>query len=688
MDFFACLFGQILVVYGLGWLLTSLVGRSGLRCLLFAPLASYGFIGALCIIYKIIGMPATVVSAALAPAAMIVASLLIKKSIMRPSSKVKPKGAHARIIGGTSCTSAVAGGFPSRDQLVWVGVAFLYVLVGVLSTLWVFFGPMQSTQELIQGYDGVYHLNMIQSMRRSADLSSLSSGLYRVGASGYLLQFGASFYPSAWHDTVVLGMALFGCSNVVAGINASVMLIMGFIVPLSIFAVVRRVAGEDWRSVAYGCFSPVVFTAFPLGPIVEGGMYPQVLAFALVPLASELAMSGVAEMVGEAHGPKVVVRWLLVATAVIVTLGLVQPSAVFAVAVWVGSYTFFRLLNGHASYRVVKSFLFLGLCGVLWAICYKLPFLQGLVHFQWDSFCTTEQAIANLYNLSPTQNYVAQPLLGAIVLFGAVAGMAYKRSRWLVAAMLFFALGYIATASSEGTVKHLLSGFWYTDPIRMGALVCLCAMPLVALAVKVVSEALARILVCDGVSVFLVPFIGVFVVALIVMWPNFMQYGRGDQSTAFGTWAYRISRATVEDADTVLTKDEEEFGEQVKAIVGDSVVINVPDDGSSLLYGIDDIDVLWKRASDTLPVLRHSLDQYADSPEVREAVAETGAQYVLQLDKGNDQVGMFHSYEADQWSGVQGVGPDTPGFKEVLSKGDMHLYVIEDVGGSSLDTAA
>lgn len=686
MDFFACFVGQLLVVYGFGWLLASLVGRSGLRCLLFAPLASYGFVGILCIIYKFIGIPATAVSVVFVPAALVAVLLLVMRASSHSgmTSKASAFGAHAK--GRSEMT--LTGVIPSNEHLAWLGVAFLYVAAGVLSTLWVFFGPMQSMQGLIQGYDGVYHLNMIQSMRGSGDLSSLSSGLYRAGASDYLLQSGASFYPSAWHDTVVLGMALFGCSNIVAGIDASVMLVMGVIVPLSVFAVVRRVVGEDWRSVAYGCFSPVVFAAFPLGSIVEGTMYPQILAFALVPLASELAMGGVAEMVGGALGPKAVVRWLFVAAAVIVTLGLVQPSAVFAVAVWVGSYTFFRILNSHVSHRVVKSLLFLGLCGALWIICYKLPFLQSLVHFQWDSFCTTEQAIANLYNLSPTQNYVAQPLLGAIVLFGAVAGMAHKRSRWLVVAMLFFALGYVATSSSEGTFKHLLSGFWYTDPVRMGGLVCLCAMPLAALTMKIASEALARVLACRGVSVLLVPLVGVFVVALIVMWPNYTQYGYGDETTAFGSWAYRLSRATAEDADTTLKKDEEEFGEQVKAIVGDSVVINVPDDGSSMLYGIDDIDVLWKRVSDTLPVLRHSLDQYADNPEVQEAVAETGARYVLQLDKGNDQAGMFHSYEADQWSGVQGIGPDTPGFTEILSKGDMHLYVINDVGDSSLDTAA
>ena len=67
-----------------------------------------------------------------------------------------------------------------------------------------------------------------------------------------------------------------------------------------------------------------------------------------------------------------------------------------------------------------------------------------------------------------------------LVLIGLVRTCKDRRYLWLGIALLAFAIWFIGV-TTEGTVKHLLAGFWYTDYYRTGAMAALFAIPLAAM---------------------------------------------------------------------------------------------------------------------------------------------------------------------------------------------------------------
>ena len=116
--------------------------------------------------------------------------------------------------------------------------------------------------------------------------------------------------------------------------------------------------------------------------------------------------------------------------------------------------------------------------------------------------------------------------------------------------------------------------------------------------------------------------------------------------------------------------------------------------------------------------MRERLDEFATNEDVRSAVREMGAQYLLQLDNpaytdyplglqepaidpgkqdyendpdkenrprdlndyrvagGDDTFYNIITYHPDEWAGIDSVNDETPGFEIVLSQGDMRLYRI------------
>ncbi len=156
--------------------------------------------------------------------------------------------------------------------------------------------------------------------------------------------------------------------------------------------------------------------------------------------------------------------------------------------------------------------------------------------------------------------------------------------------------------------------------------------------------------------------------------------------TAFGGIQWNL-RYGYDADDNVLDADEQRFLEEVEKIVGDdALIINEPNDGSAFAYGIDGLNLYYRlmynlsgaTESEESKVIRDRLDELASDQEVQKAVADLGADYVLQLDH-NDAEGngrYLWSYDKDQWTGIDDIDDDTPGFELVLSEGDMRLYKI------------
>ena len=257
---------------------------------------------------------------------------------------------------------------------------------------------------------------------------------------------------------------------------------------------------------------------------------------------------------------------------------------------------------------------------------------------------------------------------------------------------------YILGISSEGVLKHLLGGFWYTDPHRLAANVCFVALPLAVIGAKAVwnwtarvfnvlkerHEAPRRVMARHAAT-------GCFAVALLLIYcPSFEVRGIASVDTSFGHYASMTASENDFDAEYVLSTRELEFSQEALSLIPEgSGIINEPNDGSGLLYALLNANIYYR--SFDLPELenekeesvavRQGLDKVAYDGSIQDAVRKTGAKYLLVLDQGRkpDETPHFWSYFPEQWKGIEGVDDSTPGFSVVLSRDDMRLYKIDAV---------
>ena len=91
----------------------------------------------------------------------------------------------------------------------------------------------------------------------------------------------------------------------------------------------------------------------------------------------------------------------------------------------------------------------------------------------------------------------------------------------------------------------------------------------------------------------------------------------------------------------------------------------------------------------TADAIRQGMDKITLDDDVRNAVASTGAEYLLLLDEGvpydeGKWLTTYHEGYVPLWAGLNNVTDETPGLELVLSEGDdMRLYKItatEDEG--------
>ena len=123
--------------------------------------------------------------------------------------------------------------------------------------------------------------------------------------------------------------------------------------------------------------------------------------------------------------------------------------------------------------------------------------------------------------------------------------------------------------------------------------------------------------------------------------PNFLLRGIMQVQTPFGYFdemMYQYYSMDQGDDEVIFSESERKFVTQVKEIVGDKVVYNLPYDGSFFAYQSDGLHTIY-RLPYTGPgqnadqqILQSSLYEYSSNKDVQQAVDNLGAEYVLTLD--------------------------------------------------------
>lgn len=360
-----------------------------------------------------------------------------------------------------------------------------------------------------------------------------------------------------------------------------------------------------------------------------------------------------------------------------------------------------------------------------WLAVFNVPMIQAVASFDWPATKTLPQALREV-GLLMFRFASFNGLLALFVWVGVFLTMRRRRWTWVSCSFGLLCALYVVAQTVDGPVKALLTGFWYTDSLRLAAAAAIFAMPLAALGLATVARWIAALLArlmgrlrkrragrpeapassqtssrpgplraIVGAALLAAFLVTSFGVSVPVNLGPLQHLGPDDQwfepTTGMGAVVRSLSEMTNGANTPKLSDDERDFIRQVQAVVADdSPIANLPFDGSAWAFGAMGLNDYYRyigtygvegETSESRLIRRH-LDEYAANDAVRDAVDKLGIRYVLQLDQGapvpktSDESFLHAVGDGFDWSGLASIDDDTPGFTPVLSEGDMRLYEI------------
>lgn len=574
--------------------------------------------------------------------------------------------------------------------------AFLYLSASFVIVTWIYVKSLDGPSSLIPLFDNAHTLSTIQSFAKTGCYGPLLSSAYLD--TPQLFQ-GLSYYPAVLHSVSALTSNMFGCGASEA-LNILVFDLLFMTLPLSVRSLIKSAFPESREAELFGVFSPFVFYAFPWGLLIFGPLQTYLMGLSFVP-----AVLSALILLIDRHSPGRISSFGL-SMAGLATVSLCHPSALFSV----GILAIPLIIKAAMSSSLVKSFslkrktlvtiaIVAAISGI-WLICYSLPFLKGTVSFTWRAFMTPSQAFSSVLGLSLTDS-PSQPIVVLLVLIGACSCIRRKESSsWLIASALLVALIYCVDVTTDGWLKQLLGGFWYTDSRRLAAMMVIPLAPFfstgvgcvftwckqcvesrkdskISPAVMGVGASLALIFFSFGPDVNLYGSISL---------PSAISFARASLSSlnSLSTQQHRDGSTEA----PMLDKEELEAGQEIADITsGGGLILNNALDGSAFYYSSCGVSVVNRtsgsgRGDDISAELSKYAVNYAMNPEIKKKLESLDVRYVLQLDSSSCTSGenTFHPfYNPADWTGIQEITPETSGFELVYSKGDIRLYRLTEL---------
>ncbi|WP_418315470.1 DUF6541 family protein [Senegalimassilia anaerobia] len=561
----------------------------------------------------------------------------------------------------------------------WVLVA-LYIGVAAVVSLVVFVHAMGDPVSFSRNDDTTVHLSVVRGFLDSGTFSTLNVTKYLdLGESG-------GYYPAAWHVVTAVVASLVG-NQVTLATNAMILVVCVFVLPVGLLFLLRQLFPDNKLALYAGSLFSVAFCGYPWGFVVFGQLLSNLLSFALIPGALGLLISSL-----NASGPSKSGFAVAYACSMI-SVALAQPNGAFTLGIWsvafAVSHLWSKRSDGYWSGKRTAIILCFIACAA-WVLLFAAPPLQGVVTYSWKPTLSIPKAIVAGLLFMFTNREGVQPFLTVLVLLGIAKTLKDRRLRWLSVSYIAAFSFYVIDVATDGFMKQLLTGFWYTDCYRTGAMTALFAIPLAALGfawlVKLGAGLLGKMRFGRQGSNNSCVVAMVLVVLLAVCQFAPVRFAFGKTDVRPGLMKIHAEVSSRYSWEKGLTSEEDAFAKRVMSLAGHDCVVNVPSDGSCWSYGVEGLNTLFRRSATAGPsgsepyatVLRTQLCDYAVSDEVREAVEKTGARYVMLLDEESydDRTVVKFRYKEEDWVGIESITQDTPGFTLVLSEGDMRLYRI------------
>lgn len=566
----------------------------------------------------------------------------------------------------------------------------VYLAVGCALVLYLFVLALDGANSYCDSFDNAFHLSLVRSMFESGIFCTMDTNVFpQLNGTG-------SFYPSGWHIPTAVIASVFGGAATVAA-NASNILIVAILFPTSCFIVLAYLSrGFEGRKVFLlaGSVVCLAFAAFPWGFLNWGQIVANLLAFVLVPIACLFLLLALFEKSSK-------VLFCLGFVVSLAGLAVIQPNAVFTTGIFclpallLALDQALRLRGKGLPLRFIAALVLLAGVAAVWVVLYKASFMQSTVQYDWDTAYSVKEALMNAASFSFGVLQRPQWFATIFVVVGVL--VAFKnRNRALVACaalLLFTALQYVVDVAGPYSLKHLLTGFWYTDSYRIGAMEVLAAIPLAINGVAWLGRKAASLVQFEkmqGTGKILCS--AAFVALLMIpnFFPNYEDTSDMYTTTAFGVVSRQVVYEYNQDCSFGLDEDERRFIDKVETIVGNDVVLNMPLDGSRFLYANDGLNVFFRTSNawgssgafgfteDEQNHLLWEIDDISTDGAAKQTLKQIGAEYLLILDAYWPEEGTVDDilYQDEFWGAMQSIDENTPGFELVLSEGDMRLYKI------------
>ncbi|MEE6296765.1 DUF6541 family protein [Georgenia wangjunii] len=665
-----------------------------------APLLSGGVIGTTAIVAPAVGLPWGLTTVAAGTGLGLVLAAVVRLVTRGAGPAIEPgataerpgAGERAAAQGGTAERAAADERAAAQGRHARRGAVLVLAGLAVAAVLQTgrIVAALEGPQAISQTYDANYHLNAVQFILDRADASSL-----HMSMSNPMLD--ASFYPALWHGIVALleGATAIGVPQATTALT---IVVAAVVWPLAVAALARVLFGRRPWLVAASALLATSFTQFPELLTYYGVLYPNLIAYAMLPAFVALVVSMLWQRTVRgwvAHAA------LLAVGSLALTLG--QTNALFAAAFILVPAVLYVL--GQRSVDLVRRSARPGRAATLLALAWavgiaavavayrvadRVPQVGGLRSspVYWPVDETVLGAVGSALTLAAGHPHGTPDwAMAALVLVGLVGAARVSRLRWLIAGHLVVVVLYVVSTSVDGALRSELTGYWYGDDHRLAALLPVTGIPLAVLGLRELVRRARGLLALAATrgsaprharrragaeaagepagergprSARWVAPTGAAVLVLLVL--AHTQVPAARQSFAELERLYRID-PTSSGSIGLLAANEYALLERLEEIVPEGVVVaGSPWDGSSMSWAVGGREALFPHISivwtHDAGIIATRLNEARTDPEVCQAVENLNVGYVLDMAYpmwGGDPAGGEHAYPGLDWLVATGV---------------------------------
>ena len=564
-------------------------------------------------------------------------------------------------------------------------MVFICVTIGI--SFVIFSSCLDGPDSYFQGWDNIHHLDSIRTFINSGNWSSFGDFEYAPNESSPFSS-SVAFYPSAWHMLAAFLASTYDIPVTTAA-NVCNFLSIAWIYSLGFYALVHKFGVKGPFVSALAAIICVGVPASTWGLLTYGPLFPNLLGMALLPAGIACFMELLRLSDDEVYFD---VSRLIPFLIYIVGMTFAHPNSVFTLAVMLLPYVIVcisRLLRLRNAPKAVYAWLAPTLvalaAALIWFIAYRVPYINRIASVSWPSIASPLDAFIDAVTLGVV-GHPGQIVVALLAFFGGITLLRDRKHIWILLSGLLVVLIYVFDAGTDGFLKHLLSGFWYTDYNRTGAMVGFVASILACTAlanIQLKIEFERRLASVSFLTLACLSF------ASVIFYPNFMFVCGGKVNTAFGYETTELANQYNKSLIyyDVLSPIEEEFCRDIcTKNCGSELILNNPQDGSIFGYSVYGLNMFYRDCQDPSELeteesrlIRLHLNEYAYNVDVQKAVANVGAKYVLQLDAGDESSEYRITYANDifeKWDGINKITDSTPGFRLIASTDDIRLYEI------------